>query len=211
MSLALSPATRDAIERWCAQLMALDGASPNTLRAYQADVTAFADFLAGHLGEAVSPRALTSCSQPDLRAFMAHERARGLGARSLARRLSSVKGFVRWLRPEHQAGALQKALPDAAEPEQAEAKPGTTKHRPAKVAALPWPGDLPSRIQALTTLLRAYAKKTDEPIETRFLAMMFKGAKLDDVELTLQCAAAADAVARTENADGEVAWAARAT
>lgn len=97
MSLALSPATRDAIERWCAQLMALDGASPNTLRAYQADVTAFADFLAGHLGEAISPRALTSCSQPDLRAFMAHERARGLGARSLARRLSSVKGFVRWL------------------------------------------------------------------------------------------------------------------
>jgi integrase/recombinase XerC len=35
--------------------------------------------------------------QADLRAFMAHERARGLGPRSLARALSAVKGFTGWL------------------------------------------------------------------------------------------------------------------
>ncbi len=97
MSLALTPALRDAVERWSAQLLALDGASHHTLRAYRADVMAFADFVARHGDEAATPARLADCSQSDMRAFMAHERARGLGARSLARRLSSVKGFVRWL------------------------------------------------------------------------------------------------------------------
>lgn len=97
MSLALTPATRDAVEGWCRHLAALDGASANTLRAYRADVVAWLDFLADHLGGAPAPAALTDLSQTDMRAFMAAERGRGLGARSLARRLSSVKGFVRWL------------------------------------------------------------------------------------------------------------------
>jgi integrase/recombinase XerC len=97
MSLALTPATRDALDRWAAQLAALDGASTNTLRAYRADVTAWLAFLAAHLGGAPAPGALTGIGQSDLRAFLAHERGRGLGARSLARRLSSVKSFTRWL------------------------------------------------------------------------------------------------------------------
>lgn len=97
MSLALTPALLDAINRWSAHLAALDGASPHTLRAYLADVTAFADFQAAHGGVVMTPAGLTQCSQSDMRAFMAYERRRGLGARSLARRLSSIKTFVRWL------------------------------------------------------------------------------------------------------------------
>ena len=97
MSLALPPATRDAIESWAAQLAALDGASANTLRAYRADLVAWLDFLGQHLGAAPAPAALAAATQSDMRAFMAHERGRGLGARSLARRLSSVRNFVRWL------------------------------------------------------------------------------------------------------------------
>lgn len=97
MSLALTPATRDALDRWTAQLAALDGASANTLRAYRTDVTAWLAFLAAHLGGAPAPGALTEIGQSVLRAFLAHERGRGLGARSLARRLSSIKGFTRWL------------------------------------------------------------------------------------------------------------------
>ncbi|HQY45236.1 MAG TPA: tyrosine recombinase XerC [Paracoccaceae bacterium] len=105
MSLALSAALRDAIERWSAQLMALDAASHHTLRAYQADVTAFADFIAHHGDEAATPGRLVASTQSDMRAFMAHERGRGLGARSLARRLSSIKGFVRWLTAQSQTEA----------------------------------------------------------------------------------------------------------
>ena len=97
MSLALTPATRDALETWVAQLAALDGAAENTLRAYRTDLLAWLAFLAVHLGGAPAPAALASATQTDMRAFMAHERGRGLGARSLARRLSSVRNFARWL------------------------------------------------------------------------------------------------------------------
>jgi len=97
MSLALTSATRDALETWVAHLSALDGAAENTLRAYRADVLAWLDFLAEHLGGAPAPAALARATQSDMRAFMAHERGRGLGARSLARRLSSVRNFARWL------------------------------------------------------------------------------------------------------------------
>ncbi len=97
MSLALTPATRDALHRWCDHIAALDGAAANTVKAYLADVTAWLGFMGGHQGEALAPQALAAVSQGDMRAFMAYERGRGLGARSLARRLSSVKGFMRWL------------------------------------------------------------------------------------------------------------------
>ncbi len=102
--LALTPATRDAIERWTAHLAALGGAAANTLTAYRADVIAWAAFLAGHLGGAPAPAALIAVTPSDMRAFMAHERDRGLGARSLARRLSSVKGFARWLSDRSHSG-----------------------------------------------------------------------------------------------------------
>lgn len=97
MSIALTPACRDALQNWGNHLAALDGAATNTVKAYLADVTAWLAFLGRHRGEPIAPAALSGISQNDMRAFMAHERARGLGARSLARRLSSVKGFVRWL------------------------------------------------------------------------------------------------------------------
>ena len=41
MSLALSPAERDALERWITHLGALKGRAPNTLTAYRRDVTGF--------------------------------------------------------------------------------------------------------------------------------------------------------------------------
>ena len=97
MSLALTPAARDALDRWTDQLAALNGASQNTVRAYGADVMAWLTFLAKHLGGAPAPGALPGLALGDMRAFMAHERARGLGARSLARRLSSIRQFSRWL------------------------------------------------------------------------------------------------------------------
>lgn len=40
--------------------------------------------------------ALQRLSVADLRAFMAHERARGVSARSLGRTMSAVRGFCRW-------------------------------------------------------------------------------------------------------------------
>ena len=97
MSLALSPALRDALARWLDHLAALEGASAQTIRAYRTDVTGFLAFLAEHTGDSIGPARLARVTQSDMRAWMAHERARGVAARSLARSLSAVKGFARWL------------------------------------------------------------------------------------------------------------------
>ncbi|AWB47641.1 recombinase XerC [Gemmobacter aquarius] len=93
----LSPQARDALQSWLAHLRALDGAAPKTLEAYGRDVTGYLSFLARHRGGAEGTVALASVPLSDLRAWMAHERARGLGARSLARSLSAVKGFTAYI------------------------------------------------------------------------------------------------------------------
>lgn len=98
MSHALPSAQlRDALARWLEGLRALDGASEHTVAAYAHDVGQFLGFLTGHLGGAAGLRALADMTQSDLRAWMAAERGGGLGSRSLARKLSAVKSFARWV------------------------------------------------------------------------------------------------------------------
>lgn len=95
--LALAPATADALARWLQVESATRDRSPHTVAAYRADVLAFLAFLGSHHGEPATPGSLAGLRQTDMRAFAAAERARGLGARSLARRQSAVRGFLRWL------------------------------------------------------------------------------------------------------------------
>ncbi|MFN4170624.1 MAG: tyrosine recombinase XerC [Pseudorhodobacter sp.] len=97
MSLAISPAVRDAMTEWLSHLRGLDGAADNTLKAYGADVAGWLSFLAHHHGGTEGRAGVAAASQSDMRAFMAQERARGVAARSLARSLSAVKGFTAWL------------------------------------------------------------------------------------------------------------------
>ena len=93
----ISPAARAALAEWLAQIRALDGASPATVTAYAGDVGRWLAFLAEHHGEGLAPAALVVLPKSDLRAFLAHEQGRGVAARSLARRLSAIKSFTRWL------------------------------------------------------------------------------------------------------------------
>lgn len=95
--LALAPATADALARWLDVESATRDRSPHTINAYRADLLAFLSFLGGHHGQASTPRSLGDLKQADMRAFAASERGRGLGARSLARRQSAVRSFLRWL------------------------------------------------------------------------------------------------------------------
>lgn len=105
MSLTLSAGARDALEGWLTHLRALDGAADNTLRAYAADVSGYLAFLSLHRGESLGIHALTAVPLTDLRAWMAQERGRGVGARSLARALSAVKSFTGWLAERNGAEA----------------------------------------------------------------------------------------------------------
>ncbi len=80
-----------------AELSAIGGKAANTIEAYRADVVGFLAFVQTHQGGSVGAATLGRLKTRDMRAWMAHERARGVGARSLARSLSAVKNFVGWL------------------------------------------------------------------------------------------------------------------
>jgi integrase/recombinase XerC len=82
---------------WLDHQRALNGAAKNTLTAYQTDVLGFMGFMSQHHGEAQGLGPISRISVTDMRSWMAHERGRGVAARSLARSLSAVKSFYRWL------------------------------------------------------------------------------------------------------------------
>lgn len=95
--LALAPAMADALARWLEGERAVRGRSDHTITAYQGDLLAFLSFLGGYHGAPALPGTLAALTQTDMRAFAGAERARGLSPRSLARRLSAVRSFLRWL------------------------------------------------------------------------------------------------------------------
>lgn len=95
--ILISPAARDALQDWLAHCSALKAAARNTLTAYQGDVTEFLAFITAHKGESQGLKALERIAVTDMRAWMANMRGTGVGARSLARKLSAVKAFYRWL------------------------------------------------------------------------------------------------------------------
>lgn len=95
--LALAPAMADALSRWLEVQAGARGRAALTVSAYRSDVAAFLAFLGEHHGSPALPATLAGIGTPDMRAFAAFERGRGLSARSLARRLSAVRGFLRWL------------------------------------------------------------------------------------------------------------------
>lgn len=93
----IAPALSDALGNWLSGQRALAGAAENTLKAYQADVLGFLAFMTQHNGGSQGLAPIARVTVRDMRAWMAHERGRGVGARSLARSLSAVKSFYRWL------------------------------------------------------------------------------------------------------------------
>ncbi|KIC21974.1 tyrosine recombinase XerC [Leisingera sp. ANG-Vp] len=127
----ISPACRDALQLWLQRLGGLEDASANTLTAYRGDVAAFLAFMTAHAGGPQGLGALARITTADMRAWMASERSSGTGARSLARKLSAVKNFYRWLAEREgfepaavlsaRAPKFQKKLPRPLAPEAAKA------------------------------------------------------------------------------------------
>ncbi len=93
----ITPGLSDALRRWLAELSAVGGRAEKTVDAYRTDVLGFLNFLQGHLGDAQGASVLAGLTTRDMRAWMAHERGRGVCARTLARALSAVKNFTRWM------------------------------------------------------------------------------------------------------------------
>jgi len=99
-TLAAAPASEEVrgyIADWQTYLASEKRASANTCAAYGRDLAAFLFFLAGHLGGPVTRHSLESLKLADFRAFLAERRAQGLSSRSLARALSVLRSFYRYL------------------------------------------------------------------------------------------------------------------
>lgn len=95
--IAISPAATDALARWLEHQIAIKGRSENTRMAYQGDVLEFLAFITEYKAAPQGLNALSDIRVTDMRAWMAHMRGTGVGARSLARKLSAVKSFYRWM------------------------------------------------------------------------------------------------------------------
>ncbi|MCB9727625.1 MAG: tyrosine recombinase [Deltaproteobacteria bacterium] len=82
----------DPVATYIHQLRTLDNASPHTLRAVAGDLRDLADYLA-RAGVDVAP---ADVDPPRVRAYVA-DLAQRTGARTIARRLSTLRGFYQWL------------------------------------------------------------------------------------------------------------------
>lgn len=96
MSL-VSPAATSAMQEWLGYMKGVKNAADNTLTAYEGDVLDFLSFITLHKAAPHGLGALERISVSDMRAWMAQSRSSGVAARSLARKLSAVKAFYRWL------------------------------------------------------------------------------------------------------------------
>lgn len=88
------------IKAWERDLGAVRRLAPKTLEAYTRDLSQFFVFLAPHMGGPVSLSTLGEMRGADFRAFMARRREEGIEPRSLARALSAIKSFFRFLERE---------------------------------------------------------------------------------------------------------------
>ncbi|MFD1797716.1 tyrosine recombinase XerC [Paracoccus aurantiacus] len=165
--LALTPAMADALAQWLQGEAAVRDRSPHTITAYRDDTLAFLSFLGGHWAEGATPKSLAALRQTDMRAFAASERARGLSARSLARRLSATRSFLRWIsdREGYDLSAAlsargpkyQRSLPRPLAPDQArELLEHAGQHHPE-----PW---IASRDMAVLTLLYGCGLRISEAL-----------------------------------------------
>jgi integrase/recombinase XerC len=166
MSL-ISPAAANALTAWLDMQSALKGASQNTLTAYQGDVIDFIAFISNHKAAPQGLGALERITISDMRSWMAHERGTGISARSLARKLSAVKGFYKWLAEKNdfeptavlltRAPKFQKKLPRPLSEDAAKAVLETVELQSSE----PW---VAARDSAIVTLLYGCGLRISEAL-----------------------------------------------
>jgi integrase/recombinase XerC len=105
---------RAAAGAWLAHMAYEQGRADKTLEAYARDLTQFLGWLARELGRAPALADLAGLEAKRFRAFMAARRRQGCASRSLARSMSGLRAFFRWLDAEDVASSraiLQVMLP----------------------------------------------------------------------------------------------------
>ena len=94
--ITAAPGLRQAALDWAGNLGRERRLARNTLEAYQRDIEQFFRFLTSHLGAPPSPADISALTPADVRAFMAHRRNEGVGARTLGRQIAALRSFARF-------------------------------------------------------------------------------------------------------------------
>jgi integrase/recombinase XerC len=113
-TLPLGEDLRRTAADWLAHLGHERGAAAKTLEAYERDLRQFLVWLRDDLGHAPCLADLVRLDAKHFRRFMATRRRDGFAGRSLARTMSALRTFFRWLEAEEIArnrGVMQVALP----------------------------------------------------------------------------------------------------
>ena len=113
IAVGASPLER-LVVRWRRYLSTEKRYSEHTLAAYSRDLRFFLTFLRGHFSEPPSLESLANLQINDFRAFLAKRRNDGLSSRSLARCLSTLRSFYRYL--DRLEGIRNEALPNLKSP-----------------------------------------------------------------------------------------------
>lgn len=90
-------ATNRYLRQWLIWLLTEKRSSPKTIDAYLADIKNFFVFLTDHLGQYADMKSLEQLKLQDFRAYLSYRKSNGLEARSLARNLSTLRSFFRYL------------------------------------------------------------------------------------------------------------------
>jgi integrase/recombinase XerC len=88
------------IDRWRDWIASEKRASAHTLDAYGRDLAAFLKFLTDHLGAEPDVAALAALGPADFRGYLARRTAEGIARSSLARNVSTLRNFFRFLSRE---------------------------------------------------------------------------------------------------------------
>ncbi|WP_101674516.1 site-specific tyrosine recombinase XerD [Alloalcanivorax mobilis] len=93
--MTLTDSEQRLIDAWLDHQWLERGLSRHTLESYGRDLRQFGQWLAAHGDQ------LARCDRVALLSFLADRHAEGVGARSVARQLSALKSFFRWMRREN--------------------------------------------------------------------------------------------------------------
>ncbi len=163
----LPPELFDIQEAWLRSRIIAKGSANNTVLAYRRDIGEFLRFMLEYRGEGVRAELLSGIGLRDMRAWMAHLRNAGVGARSLARKLSAVKNFYGWLATQEgfdPTAVLMMRAPKVPKrlPRPLDSRAVTTMIKTASVQSVPpW---VAARNVAVLTLLYACGLRVSEAL-----------------------------------------------
>ncbi len=101
----LAPCLITARADWLAWLSGEKRMAGNSVTAYERDLRQFCDHLRDHHGRPPKIADFADLRPVHLRSYLARRRGQGVEARTLARDLSGIRSFVRWLERQGKASS----------------------------------------------------------------------------------------------------------